>query len=77
MGEVSDKPQGDYESFAVRWLTPIVTVFLRATRDAALAYDLTTETLAAARIQWASAADIRLSGLVDRDPLPHPQVRHE
>ncbi len=159
MGEISDRPRSDYESFAARWLTPIVTVFLRATRDPALAYDLATETLAAARIQWESApagdeavawaldlgsdllaatvergrvpsaerrrgnyprphrltaaeqqqimalaeahlelprgaqaaADalartapprhvltgIRLSGLVERDPLPHPQVHHE
>jgi hypothetical protein len=30
-------------------------VFLRAVRDAALAYDLATETLATARLRWASA----------------------
>jgi hypothetical protein len=159
MRELSDQRRRGYQLFAARWLTPIVTVFLRATRDPALAYDLATETLAVARIQWDAApdgheavawvlnlgsdllvttverrqvpsterrrgndprphrltaaeqqqimalaeqhlelpptaqaaadalartapprhvlADIRLSGLVDRDPLPHPQVHHE
>jgi hypothetical protein len=37
MGGVSDQPWRSYESFAARWLTPIVTVFLRGTRDPALA----------------------------------------
>lgn len=159
MGEVSDRPRSGYELFAARRLTPIVAVFLRATRDPALAYDLATETLATARIQWDAApygdeavawaldlasdllartverrrvpsterrrgndprphrltaaeqqqimalaeahlelpptaqtaadalartapprhilTNLRLSGLVERDPLPHPQVHHE
>jgi hypothetical protein len=55
MGDVSDHPKSDLERFATRWLTPIIGIFLRATRDPALAYDLATETLAAARIQWQSA----------------------
>ena len=56
MGEVSDHGrETDYEAFVSRWLAPIVAVFLRAVRDAALAYDLATETLAAARIRWESA----------------------
>lgn len=55
MWEVSDQSRSRHESFASRWLTPIILVFLRATRDPALAYDLATETLATARIQWESA----------------------
>jgi hypothetical protein len=56
MGELSDqRPKGDYEAFVSQWLAPLVAVFLRAVRDAALAYDLATETLAAAHFQWGSA----------------------
>lgn len=56
MGEVSDqRPKTDYETFVSRWLAPVVAVFLRAVRDAALAYDLATETLAAAHLRWESA----------------------
>jgi hypothetical protein len=56
MGEVTDQPpQAGYETFVSRWLAPLVAVFLRAVRDAALAYDLATETLAAAHLQWESA----------------------
>jgi hypothetical protein len=60
MGELSDQWQRyDYEAFVSRWLAPVVAVFLRTVRDAALAYDLATETLAAARLRWefAPAAD--------------------
>lgn len=53
MGEFSDQRRGyDYEVFVGRWVTQLVAVFLRAVRDPALAYDLTTETLAAAHLQW-------------------------
>jgi hypothetical protein len=53
MGELPAQPEErDYEVFARRWLAPLVAVFLRAVRDPALAYDLATETLAAARIEW-------------------------
>ena len=53
MGELSDqRGEADYEAFVARWLAPLVAVFLRAVRDAALAYDLATETLAAARLRW-------------------------
>lgn len=52
MGEVSDRPQNDYETFARRCLTPLLSVFLNAVRNPALAYDLATETLAAAWLQW-------------------------
>ncbi len=53
MGEVPHKPrENDYEAFVSRWLAPLVAVFLRAIREPALAYDLATETLAAARLQW-------------------------
>ncbi len=55
MGELSDHPPGDFELFAKRWLPGVVAVFLRAVRDPALAYDLATETVATARVRWASA----------------------
>jgi hypothetical protein len=55
MGGVSDDTDDGYGAFAARWLATVVAVFLRATRDPALAYDLATETLAAARIGWESA----------------------
>jgi len=55
MGGVLDQPDDGYGAFASRWLATVVAVFLRATRDPALAYDLATETLAAARIEWESA----------------------
>ncbi len=57
MGELPDqRRQTDYEAFVVHWLAPLVAVFLRAVRDAALAYDLATETLAAARLRWEPAS---------------------
>ena len=53
MGELSDQQHGtDYRAFAAYWLAPLVAVFLRAVRGPALAYDLATETLAAARLRW-------------------------
>jgi hypothetical protein len=56
VGEVSDQRPGmGYETFVSQSLAPLVAVFLRVVRDAALAYDLATETLAAARLRWESA----------------------
>jgi DNA-directed RNA polymerase specialized sigma24 family protein len=54
MGELSDKraDAGAFEPFAERWFAPLVGVFLRSVRHPALAYDLATETLAAAWLQW-------------------------
>lgn len=57
MDGVSDRFSGDFERFASRWLAPLVAAFLRAVRSPALAYDLATETLAAARLRWTSAPD--------------------
>jgi predicted RNA polymerase sigma factor len=54
-GLPDDRRRTEYETFASQWLAPLVAVFLRAVRDAALAYDLATETLAAAHLQWVSA----------------------
>jgi hypothetical protein len=54
MAELSDQ-QSDadgFERFAERWIAPLVAVFLRSVRQPALAYDLATETLAAARLDW-------------------------
>jgi hypothetical protein len=48
------RPETDYEALVSQWLAPLVAVFLRAVRDPALAYDLATETLAAARLRWES-----------------------
>ncbi|MBV8217980.1 MAG: hypothetical protein JO325_05930 [Solirubrobacterales bacterium] len=56
MGEVSGrKPENDYEKFVSDWLAALIAVLLRAVRDPALAYDLATETLAAAHLRWDSA----------------------
>lgn len=56
MGELSDqRPGPEYERFVSLWLAPLVAVLLRAVHDAALAYDLATETLAAAHFHWESA----------------------
>ncbi len=56
VGELSDQRHGtDYRAFAAYWLAPLVAVSLRAVRDPALAYDLATETLAAARLRWETA----------------------
>jgi predicted RNA polymerase sigma factor len=56
MGELSgQRLEQSFEAFVARWLRELVAVFLRAVRDPALAYDLATETLAAARLQWESA----------------------
>lgn len=56
MGEISDeRAETGYDAFVSEWLAPIVAVFLRVVRDPALAYDLTTETLAAAHLRWETA----------------------
>jgi hypothetical protein len=56
MGEVSgQRAETEYERFVSQWLAPLVAVLLRAVRDAAIAYDLATETLAAAHLRWESA----------------------
>jgi hypothetical protein len=54
MGELSGQRSDadEFERFAERWLAPLVAVFLRSVRYPALAYDLATETLAAAWLQW-------------------------
>jgi hypothetical protein len=55
MADLPDHSQSEYELFASRWFARVVAVFLRSIRDPALAYDLATETLAAARLRWESA----------------------
>ena len=57
MGELSDHARRQFEEFAATWLAPLVAVLLRAVHDGALAYDLATETLAAARSRWRPVAD--------------------
>ncbi|MEA2208333.1 MAG: hypothetical protein QOF54_810 [Solirubrobacteraceae bacterium] len=85
MGELSDHPQREFERFATIWLAPLVAVLLRAVHDAALAYDLATEALAAARSRWDQAADpnetsdrsawlIELGGSVLADAAEHKRV---
>jgi predicted RNA polymerase sigma factor len=79
MGELSDQAQREFERFAALWLAPLVAVLLRAVHDAALAYDLATETIAAARSRWGLAADPnqsddRSAWLIERrgrEPTPH------
>jgi hypothetical protein len=45
------------EMIAARWFTSLVAVLLRSVRDALLAYDLATETLATARLHLDAAPD--------------------
>lgn len=55
MGELSAAGQQDFEAFARRWLVVVVTLLVRVVREPALAYDLATEAVAAARLRWKSA----------------------
>ena len=57
MGELSDKSVRALEMIAARCFTPLVAVLLRSVRDAPLAYDLATETLATARLHLDAAPD--------------------
>lgn len=57
MTELPDQSTGDFPLFTARWLGELLAVCLGAVRDPALAYDLATETLAAARLRWPSAPD--------------------
>jgi predicted RNA polymerase sigma factor len=54
MGELSGNTRQEFESFARTSLPSVVAVIVRVVHDAALAYDLATETLAAARWRWKS-----------------------
>jgi predicted RNA polymerase sigma factor len=54
MGELSGDTRQEFESFARTSLPSLVAVIVRAVHDAALAYDLAIETLAAARWRWES-----------------------
>jgi predicted RNA polymerase sigma factor len=54
MGELSGDTRQEFESFAHTSLPSLVAVLVRVVHDAALAYDLATETLAAARWRWES-----------------------
>jgi predicted RNA polymerase sigma factor len=86
MGELSEHRQREFERFAAIWLAPLVAVLLRAVHDAALAYDLATEALAAARSRWddqaahrnesgdRSAWLIELGGSVLADAAEHKRV---
>lgn len=59
MGELSDDTRQEFESFAHTSLPSLVAVIVRVVHDAALAYDLATETLAAAHWRWESPAPSR------------------
>ncbi|MDQ6775559.1 MAG: hypothetical protein M3071_04905 [Actinomycetota bacterium] len=86
MDELSDDAQEEFERFASASLAPLVAVLVRTVHDAALAYDLATETLAAARWRWGSARDadgdsqdrsawlIELGGLVLADAAERQSV---
>lgn len=52
MGELSPNTEADWESFGRRWLTPLVAILVRTVHEPALAFDVCTETLAAARTEW-------------------------
>ena len=58
----------EFESFACTSLSSLVAVIVRAVHAAALAYDLATETLAAARWRWKSPpapGDDRFTWLIE------------
>lgn len=57
MPERPDPPSEAFDAFASRSLADLVSVLLRAVRDPALAYDLATEALAAARVRWTWAPE--------------------
>jgi hypothetical protein len=63
MGGLVDQGAGrpDFRSFAARWFAALVAVFLRSVRDPVLAYDLATETLATAHLNWEFAPDSELA----------------
>ncbi len=68
MGELSDDTRQEFEAFARTSLPSLVAVFVRVVHDAALAYDLATETLAAARWRWDSSpalGDDRFAWLIE------------
>lgn len=68
MDELSRKASQEFESSARGALAPLVAVIVRVVHDAALAYDLATETLAAARWRWASPhapGDDRFAWLIE------------
>ena len=54
---MSAESQQDYEGFAARWFAPLVALLVRVVHDPALAYDLTTETIATARLRWEATPD--------------------
>jgi hypothetical protein len=51
MGESSAESHEGWTILGRRWLASLVAIFLRTTRDPALAFDLATETLATARTE--------------------------
>lgn len=59
MGEPSDDTRQEFEPFAQISLPSLVAIIVRVVHDAALAYDLATETLAAARWRWESHLALR------------------
>jgi predicted RNA polymerase sigma factor len=68
MGEPSSDLTDEFESFARTSLAPLVAVILRVVQDAALAYDLATETLAGAPWRWEwplAAGDDRFAWLIE------------
>ena len=68
MGGLSRDPNEEFESFARTSLALLVAVMVRVVHDAALAYDLATETLAGARWRWESpvaVGDDRLAWLIE------------
>ncbi len=68
MGELSGNASQEFESFARASLPTLVAVIVRVVHDAALAYDLATETLAGARRRWESplaAGDDRFAWLIE------------
>jgi predicted RNA polymerase sigma factor len=68
MGELSGNASQEFESFARASLPTLAAVVVRVVHDPALAYDLATETLAAARWRWESPpapGDDRFAWLIE------------
>lgn len=53
VGGLSPAAESEWEHFGRRWLPTLVAIIVRTVHDAALAFDISTETLAAASTEWA------------------------
>lgn len=57
MIDVPDRRPPGYAQFVARWASTVMALLLRVLRDPLLAYDVTAETLAIARLDWNQAPE--------------------